>query len=117
MLEIMDELLQIYGAMKRDLYMLLVTKSPNILDYEGRTGCIYGITTKLVEFRYITNFKDTDPSVTLKVCKTLKELIRRDIVMWGETSQIEQLYILTPSAYLCEDDFRMTVTLKAVESK
>lgn len=113
MLETMDELLRIYVAMKIDLYMLLVIKSPNILDYEGRTGRIYGVTTKLVEFRYTTTFEDTDPTLSLKVSKMLKELIRRDVVMWGETSQIEQLYILTPSARLCEDDFRMTVTLKA----
>ena len=114
MLETMDELLRVYEAMKHDLYTLLVKKSPNILDYEGRNGRIYGIATKLVEFRYLTSFKDTDPSLTLKISKTMKELVRRDIVMWGETSQIEQLYLLTPSTRLCEDDFRMTVTLKAV---
>ena len=114
MLETMDEVLRVYEAMKRDLYTLLVTKSPNVLDYEGITERInYGV----AKFRYVTTFKDkdTNPSLTLKVAKTIKELIRRDIVLWGETSQIESLHLLEPSTYMLEEDFRMTVILKSVE--
>ena len=112
MLETMDEVLRVYEAMKRDLYTLLVTKSPNVLDYEGITERInYGV----AKFRYVTTFKDTNPSLTLKVAKTIKELIRRDIVLWGETSQIESLHLLEPSTYMLEEDFRITVILKSVE--
>ena len=112
MLETMDEVLRVYEAMKRDLYLLLVFKSPNVLDYEVITERInYGV----AKFRYVINFKDTNPSLTLKVAKTIKELIRRDIVLWGETSQIESLHLLEPSTYMLEDDFRMTVILKSME--
>lgn len=89
-----------------------MVKSPNVLDYEGITERInYGV----AKFRYVTTFKDTNPSITLKVAKTIKELIRRDIVLWGETSQIESLHLLEPSTYMLEDDFRMTVILKSME--
>ena len=71
MLENIDELLRIYEVMKKDLYTLLVTKSPYILDYEGSNDRGKTI-TKLVEFRYRTNFKDSDHTLTFKVQRYLK---------------------------------------------
>ena len=107
----MGELLRIYEAMKKDLYTLLVTKSPHILDYEGRTDRLYGVTAKVVKFRYRTNFKDTDHILSFKVQRYLEETVRHDLKLWGETQQIEKLHILSPFKDLCEEDFRMTVIL------
>ena len=114
MLENIDELLRIYEIMKKDLYTLLVTKSPYILDYEG--GNDRGKTiTKLVEFRYRTNFKDSDHILTFKVQRYLKEALKHDIMLWGETQQIESLYVLVPCERTSEEDFRMTVLLNPAE--
>ena len=111
MLETMDELLRVYEAMKKDLYTLLVTKSPRILDYVGETDRF--ITTKVVKFRYRTSFKDTDQITSFKVQRYLKEILRHDIMLWGETQQIENLHVLGPFEDLCEEDFRVTVILAA----
>ena len=114
MLENIDELLRIYEVMKKDLYTLLVTKSPYILDYEGSNDRGKTI-TKLVEFRYRTNFKDSDHVLTFKVQRYLKEALKHDIMLWGETQQIESLYVLVPCERICEEDFRMTVLLNPAE--
>ena len=82
MLENIDELLRIYEVMKKDLYTLLVIKSPYILDYEGSNDRGKTI-TKLVEFRYRTNFKDSDHILTFKVQRYLKEALKHDIMLWG----------------------------------
>ena len=114
MLENIDELLRIYEIMKKDLYTLLVTKSPYILDYEGSNDRGKTI-TKLVEFRYRTNFKDRDHILTFKVQRYLKEALKHDIMLWGETQQIESLYVLVPCERTSEEDFRMTVLLNPAE--
>ena len=114
MLENIDELLRIYEVMKKDLYTLLVTKSPYILDYEGSNDRGKTI-TKLVEFRYRTNFKDSDHILTFKVQRYLKEALKHDIMLWGETQQIESLYVLVPCERTSEEDFRMTVLLNPAE--
>ena len=114
MLENIDELLRIYEIMKKDLYTLVVTKSPYILDYEGSNDRGKTI-TKLVEFRYRTNFKDSDHILTFKVQRYLKEALKHDIMLWGETQQIESLYVLVPCERTSEEDFRMTVLLNPAE--
>ena len=114
MLENIDELLRIYEIMKKDLYTLVVTKSPYILDYEGSNDRGKTI-TKLVEFRYRTNFKDSDHTLTFKVQRYLKEALKHDIMLWGETQQIESLYVLVPCERTSEEDFRMTVLLNPAE--
>ena len=114
MLENIDELLRIYEIMKKDLYTLLVTKSPYILDYEGSNDRGKTI-TKLVEFRYRTNFKDSDHNLTFKVQRYLKEALKHDIMLWGETQQIESLYVLVPCERTSEEDFRITVLLNPAE--
>ena len=113
MLETMDELLRVYEAMKKDLYTLLVSKSSRVLDYVGETDRFS--TTKVVKFRYRTNFKDSDHILTFKVQRYLKEAQKHDTMIWGETQQIESLYVLVPCERTGEEDFRMTVLLNPAE--
>ena len=84
--------IRLYETMKKDLYTLLVKESKEVFDYEGNVE----MEADRVEFEYeptIAFNMDYDSSIT--IVRTIKYMLKHDIMLWGKTQGISKLFVLT----------------------
>ena len=84
--------IRLYETIKKDLHTLLVKESKEVFDYEGDVEMEAG----LVKFEYepsiILNM-DYDSSIT--IVRTIKYMLKHDIMLWDKTQGISKLFVLT----------------------
>ena len=83
---------RLYETMKKDLYTLLIKESREAFDYEGNVE----IEAERVEFEYdpsIAFNMDYDSSIT--IVRTIKYMLKHDIMLWDKTQGISKLFVLT----------------------
>ena len=84
--------IRLYETIKKDLHTLLVKESRKVFDYEGNVE----IEAERVEFEYdpsIAFNMDYDSSIT--IVKTIKYMLKHDIMLWDKTQGISKLFVLT----------------------
>ena len=84
--------IRLYETMKKDLYTLLVKESKEVFDYEGNVE----MEADRVEFEYeptIAFNMDYDSSIT--IVRTIKYMLKHDIMLWDKTQGISKLFVLT----------------------
>ena len=84
--------IRLYETIKKDLHTLLVKESKEVFDYEGNVE----IEAERVEFEYdpsIAFNMDYDSSIT--IVKTIKYMLKHDIMLWDKTQGISKLFVLT----------------------
>ena len=84
--------IRLYETIKKDLHTLLVKESREVFDYEGNVE----MESERVEFEYdpsIAINMDYDSSIT--IVRTIKYMLKHDIMLWGKTQGISKLFVLT----------------------
>ena len=84
--------IHLYETIKKDLHTLLVKESREVFDYEGNVE----IEAERVEFEYdpsIAFNMDYDSSIT--IVRTIKYMLKHDIMLWDKTQGISKLFVLT----------------------
>ena len=84
--------IRLYETIKKDLHTLLVKESREVFDYEGNAE----IEAERVEFEYDPSIAfnvDYDSSIT--IVRTIKYMLKHDIMLWGKTQGISKLFVLT----------------------
>ena len=84
--------IRLYETIKKDLHTLLVKESKEVFDYEGSVE----MEAERVEFEYepsIAINMDYDSSIT--IVRTIKYMLKHDIMLWGKTQGISKLFVLT----------------------
>ena len=84
--------IRLYETIKKDLHTLLVKESKETFDYEGNVE----MDAERVEFEYdpsIAINMDYDSSIT--IVKTIKYMLKHDIMLWDKTQGISKLFVLT----------------------
>lgn len=84
--------IRLYETIKKDLHTLLVKESREVFDYEGSVE----METERVEFEYeqsVAFNMDYDSSIT--IVRTIKYMLKHDIMLWGKTQGISKLFVLT----------------------
>ena len=84
--------IRLYETIKKDLHTLLVKESRKVFDYEGNVE----MESDRVEFEYdpsIAINMDYDSSIT--IVRTIKYMLKHDIMLWGKTQGISKLFVLT----------------------
>lgn len=84
--------IRLYETIKKDLHTLLVKESREVFDYEGNIE----IEAERVEFEYdpsIAFNMDYDSSIT--IVRTIKYMLKHDIMLWDKTQGISKLFVLT----------------------
>ena len=84
--------IRLYETIKKDLHALLVKESKEVFDYEGDVEMEAG----LVKFEYepsIALNMDYDSSIT--IVRTIKYMLKHDIMLWDKTQGISKLFVLT----------------------
>ena len=84
--------IRLYETMKKDLYTLLIKESREAFDYEGNVE----MEAERVEFEYdpsIAFNMDYDSSIT--IVRTIKCMLKHDIMLWDKTRGISKLFVLT----------------------
>ena len=84
--------IRLYETIKKDLYTLLVKESREVFDYEGNVD----MESERVEFEYdpsIAINMDYDSSIT--IVRTIKYMLKHDIMLWDKTQGISKLFVLT----------------------
>lgn len=84
--------IRLYETIKKDLHTLLVKESKEVFDYEGNVE----IEAERVEFEYdpsIAFNMDYDSSIT--IVRTIKCMLKHDIMLWDKTQGISKLFVLT----------------------
>lgn len=84
--------IRLYETIKKDLYTLLVKGSKEVFDYEGNVE----MEAERVEFEYepsIAFNMDYDSSIT--IVRTIKYMLKHDIMLWDKTQGISKLFVLT----------------------
>ena len=84
--------IRLYEIIKKDLHTLLVKESREVFDYEGNIE----MESERVEFEYepsIAINMDYDSSIT--IVKTIKYMLKHDIMLWDKTQGISKLFVLT----------------------
>ena len=84
--------IRLYETIKKDLHTLLVKESREVFDYEGNVE----IEAERVEFEYdpsIAFNMDYDSSIT--IVRTIKYMLKNDIMLWDKTQGISKLFVLT----------------------
>ena len=84
--------IRLYETIKKDLYTLLVKESREVFDYEGSVE----MEAERVEFEYepsIAFNMDYDSSIT--IVRTIKYMLKHDIMLWDKTQGISKLFVLT----------------------
>ena len=84
--------IRLYETIKKDLYTLLVKESKEVFDYEGNVE----MEAERVEFEYepsVAFNMDYDSSIT--IVRTIKYMLKHDIMLWDKTQGITKLFVLT----------------------
>ena len=84
--------IRLYETIKKDLHTLLVKESKEVFDYEGDVEMEAG----LVKFEYEPSIGfnvDYDSSIT--IVRTIKYMLKHDIMLWDKTQGISKLFVLT----------------------
>ena len=84
--------IRLYETMKKDLYTLLIKESREAFDYEGNVE----METDHAEFEYEPSIGfnvDYDSSIT--IVRTIKYMLKHDIMLWDKTQGISKLFVLT----------------------
>ena len=84
--------IRLYETIKKDLHTLLVKESKEVFDYEGNVE----IEAERDEFEYdpsIAFNMDYDSSIT--IVRTIKYMLKHDIMLWDKTQGISKLFVLT----------------------
>ena len=84
--------IRLYETIKKDLHTLLVKESREVFDYEGNAE----IEAERVEFEYDPSIAfnvDYDSSIT--IVRTIKYMLKHDIMLWDKTQGISKLFVLT----------------------
>ena len=84
--------IRLYETIKKDLHTLLVKESKEVFDYEGNVE----MEAERVEFEYepsIAFNMDYDSSIT--IVRTIKYMLKHDIMLWDKTQGISKLFVLT----------------------
>ena len=84
--------IRLYETIKKDLHTLLVKESREVFDYEGNIE----MESERVEFEYepsIAINMDYDSSIT--IVRTIKYMLKHDIMLWDKTQGISKLFVLT----------------------
>ena len=84
--------IRLYETIKKDLHTLLVKESREVFDYEGNVE----IEAERVEFEYDPSIAfnlDYDSSIT--IVRTIKYMLKHDIMLWDKTQGISKLFVLT----------------------
>ena len=84
--------IRLYETIKKDLHTLLVKESKEVFDYEGDVE----MEADLVKFEYepsIALNMDYDSSIT--IVRTIKYMLKHDIMLWDKTQGISKLFVLT----------------------
>ena len=84
--------IRLYETIKKDLHTLLVKESRKVFDYEGNVE----MESDRVEFEYdpsIAINMDYDSSIT--IVRTIKYMLKHDIMLWDKTQGISKLFVLT----------------------
>ena len=84
--------IRLYETIKKDLHTLLVKESKEVFDYDGNVK----IETDRAEFEYepsIAINMDYDSSIT--IVRTIKYMLKHDIMLWDKTQGISKLFVLT----------------------
>ena len=84
--------IRLYETIKKDLHTLLVKESKETFDYEGNVE----MDAERVEFEYdpsIAFNMDYDSSIT--IVRTIKYMLKHDIMLWDKTQGISKLFVLT----------------------
>lgn len=84
--------IRLYETIKKDLYTLLVKESREVFDYEGNVE----MEAERVEFEYEPSIAfnlDYDSSIT--IVRTIKYMLKHDIMLWDKTQGISKLFVLT----------------------
>ena len=84
--------IRLYETIKKDLHTLLVKESKEVFDYEGNVD----MESERVEFEY-------DPSIAINmdyyssitIVRTIKYMLKHDIMLWDKTQGISKLFVLT----------------------
>ena len=84
--------IRLYETIKKDLHTLLVKESKEVFYYEGNVE----MEAERVEFEYepfIAFNMDYDSSIT--IVRTIKYMLKHDIMLWDKTQGISKLFVLT----------------------
>ena len=84
--------IRLYETMKKDLYTLLIKESREAFNYEGNVE----MEADRVEFEYEPSIGfnvDYDSSIT--IVRTIKYMLKHDIMLWDKTQGISKLFVLT----------------------
>lgn len=84
--------IRLYETIKKDLHTLLIKESREAFDYDGNVE----IETDRAEFEYEPSIGvnvDYDSSIT--IVRTIKYMLKHDIMLWGKTQGISKLFVLT----------------------
>ena len=78
--------------MKKDLYTLLIKESREAFDYEGNVE----METDRAEFEYepFIGF-NVDYDSSIAIVRTIKCMLKHDIMLWDKTQGISKLFVLT----------------------
>ena len=84
--------IRLYETIKKDLYTLLVKESREVFDYEGNVEM--ETDRAEVEYEPFIGFKvDYDSSIA--IVRTIKCMLKHDIMLWGKTQGVSKLFVLT----------------------
>ena len=84
--------IRLYETMKKDLYTLLVKESKEVFDYEGNVE----MEADRVEFEYEPTIAfNMDYDSSMNIVRTIKYMLKHDIMLWGKTQGISKLFVLT----------------------
>ena len=80
--------LRFYGILKKDVHTLLVKRSENPIDYEGRIDFYENIAELYYEYAFNSTFKFMQEMIKRNWHSVLNDLIRRDIQLWDKNQDI-----------------------------
>lgn len=80
--------LRFYGILKKDVHTLLVKRSENPIDYEGRIDFYENVAHLYYEPAFNSTFKFMQAMIKCNCCSAMQDLIRRDIQLWDKNQDI-----------------------------
>lgn len=82
------EFLTFYGILKKDVHTLLVKRSENSIDYEGRIDFYENTAHLCYEPAFDSTFAFIREMIKFNWYSVLNDMIRRDIQLWDKNQDI-----------------------------